>query len=68
MAVVLALWMVDSLMNAMLNPVFVLALGGLAGLVGAPVRSAAISRREADWDVVSARIGFGKVKTGTPSS
>jgi hypothetical protein len=42
MAVVLALWMVDNLMNAMLNPVFVLGMGGLAGLVGEPVPMASL--------------------------
>lgn len=32
MAVVVTLWMVDNLLNAMFNPVYVVMLGGLAGL------------------------------------
>jgi len=47
-AVLLALFMIDCLMNAMVNPVFVLGIGGLAGMTGRvmPVRGAA-RRREA---------------------
>jgi hypothetical protein len=44
MSVMLAVHMIDSLFNAMINPIFVLGAGGLAGLVLAPARRPVGSR------------------------
>jgi hypothetical protein len=38
MTVILAMHAIDNLLNAMLNPLFILALGGLTGLVANPLR------------------------------
>jgi hypothetical protein len=43
LAVLLPLYMIDCLMNAMLNPVFVLAIGGLAG-AGVKARATRLAR------------------------
>jgi hypothetical protein len=38
MAVLIAMHAIDNLINAMINPLFILALGGLTGLVAYPLR------------------------------
>ena len=45
LAALMGVWMIDNLMNAMLNPVFVLAAGGLAGFASL-VRVRALTSRE----------------------
>lgn len=52
LAVLLVLWMVDNLLNAMVNPVYLLAAGGLAGMV--KVRAA----RRAPLRTTRTRRGF----------
>lgn len=42
LAVLLALYMVDCVLNAMVNPIFTLACGGIAGLVLKPTRTSKI--------------------------
>lgn len=49
LAVVVVLWMIDNLMNAMFNPVYVVVIGGIAGLrplsqfdIGIPARPRAV--------------------------
>ena len=46
LAVLLALYLLDCLMNAMLNPVFMLAMGGLMAFRGS-------SRRQPEWQPIS---------------
>jgi hypothetical protein len=48
LAVLLPLYMIDCLMNAMLNPVFVLAVGGLAGLGAKAPRTTGYAVRQPD--------------------
>jgi hypothetical protein len=40
LAIVVMLYMVDCILNAMINPIYILAVGGIAGLVMTPQRSA----------------------------
>ena len=37
LAILLGLYMLDNLLNAMINPIFMVAAGGITGLVGTPM-------------------------------
>jgi hypothetical protein len=56
LAVVLTLMMIDSLMNAMINPIHMLAAGGLSRAVCAPLRRRAVA--SAQPAVVEGRLGI----------
>jgi hypothetical protein len=57
-AVILTLHAIDNLMNAMMNPIFVLALGGLSGIVAA----SPVARPAGGFPVVSVGGGGGPMR------
>jgi hypothetical protein len=60
-AVLLGLYMTDGLLNAMLNPVFMLLAGGLAGLAGGVAQPPAAERRSGVVALRGPRKGVGSV-------